>query len=101
MLPNLLRIGAGAGTQGPAYHGEIRGGGVLVGDSFEEVSRLSAQVFAAGRDRSRPNLKIQDGCNNRCASALFPPFGEAAAALRRKAWFRAFGGWLDATRKWF
>ena len=72
VAPQLVSIGAGAGTQGPAYHGEIRDGGVLVDDAFEEVSKLSAQVISAGHDRSRPNLKIQDGCNNRCGFCIIP-----------------------------
>ena len=49
------------------YHGEIACGGVLVGDIFAQRSFLSAPVIEAGRDRSRPNLKIQDGCHNRCS----------------------------------
>ena len=54
------------------YHGEIAGGGVLVGDIFAQKSFLSAPVIEAGRDRSRPNLKIQDGCHNRCSFCVIP-----------------------------
>ena len=72
VAPRLVRIASERATQGPAFHGEIRDGGVLVGENFEQVSRLAAQVVDAGRDRSRPNLKIQDGCNNRCGFCIIP-----------------------------
>ncbi len=36
-------------------------------------SEIAALPFAANAHQTRPNLKIQDGCGNRCsASALFP-----------------------------
>jgi len=43
------------------YHGNI-----YVGDIFAERELLTAPVEDAAGDRTRPNLKIQDGCNNRC-----------------------------------
>jgi threonylcarbamoyladenosine tRNA methylthiotransferase MtaB len=49
------------------YHGEIR-----VGDIFEQQEFLSAPVEDASGDRTRPNLKIQDGCNNRCSFCIIP-----------------------------
>jgi len=49
------------------YHGEIR-----VGDIFAQSDFLSAPVEDASGDRSRPNLKIQDGCNNRCSFCIIP-----------------------------
>ena len=54
------------------YHGEIASGAVLVGDIFQQKTFLSAPVIEAGRDRSRPNLKIQDGCHNRCSFCVIP-----------------------------
>ena len=33
---------------------------------------LSAPVEDAAGDRTRPNLKIQDGCNNRCSFCIIP-----------------------------
>ena len=72
VAPQLARIGSASDPKRPAYHGEIRDGGVLVSEAFEQVSRLAAQVVDAGRDRSRPNLKIQDGCNNRCRFCIIP-----------------------------
>jgi threonylcarbamoyladenosine tRNA methylthiotransferase MtaB len=49
------------------YHGEIR-----VGDIFATHEFLSAPVEDAAGDRTRPNLKIQDGCNNRCSFCIIP-----------------------------
>ena len=49
------------------YHGEIH-----VGDIFAQHEFLSAPVEDAAGDRTRPNLKIQDGCNNRCSFCIIP-----------------------------
>jgi len=49
------------------YHGNI-----LVGDIFAQHDFLSAPVEDAAGDRTRPNLKIQDGCNNRCSFCVIP-----------------------------
>jgi threonylcarbamoyladenosine tRNA methylthiotransferase MtaB len=49
------------------YHGNIH-----VGDIFAQYDFLSAPVEDAAGDRTRPNLKIQDGCNNRCSFCIIP-----------------------------
>ena len=49
------------------YHGAIH-----VGDIFAQHDFLSAPVEDAASDRTRPNLKIQDGCNNRCSFCIIP-----------------------------
>jgi threonylcarbamoyladenosine tRNA methylthiotransferase MtaB len=49
------------------YHGQVH-----VGDIFESREFLSSPVDDAGGDRSRPNLKIQDGCGNRCSFCIIP-----------------------------
>jgi threonylcarbamoyladenosine tRNA methylthiotransferase MtaB len=55
-------------SDGPApYHGNIH-----VGDIFAQHDFLSAPVEDAAGDRTRPNLKIQDGCNNRCSFCIIP-----------------------------
>ena len=54
-------------ADGTHYHGEIR-----IGDIFEQHDFLSAPVEDALGDRTRPNLKIQDGCNNRCSFCIIP-----------------------------
>jgi threonylcarbamoyladenosine tRNA methylthiotransferase MtaB len=49
------------------YHGNIH-----IGDIFEQRDFLSAPVEDSAGDRTRPNLKIQDGCNNRCSFCIIP-----------------------------
>src|SRR6266705_3054451 len=49
------------------YHGQIH-----VGYIFAQHDFLSAPVSDAAGDRTRPNLKIQDGCNNRCSFRIIP-----------------------------
>jgi len=53
---------------GPApFHGQVH-----VGDIFDSTEFLSAPVDDAFGDRSRPNLKIQDGCSNVCTFCIIP-----------------------------
>lgn len=52
---------------GSTYHGQIH-----VGDLSQQTEFLSAPITEAGVDRARPNLKIQDGCNNRCSFCIIP-----------------------------
>ncbi len=59
--------GAAESQPGAPYHGQIR-----VGDIFEQQSFIGAAVEDASDDRTRPNLKIQDGCNNRCSFCIIP-----------------------------
>lgn len=49
------------------FHGQIH-----VHDIFAQHDFLSAPVEDAAGDRARPNLKIQDGCNNRCSFCVIP-----------------------------
>ena len=49
------------------YHGNI-----YVGDILAQRDFLSAPVEDAAGDRTRPNLKIQVGCNNRCSFCISP-----------------------------
>jgi threonylcarbamoyladenosine tRNA methylthiotransferase MtaB len=59
-IPNIVSAAA-------PYHGEVH-----VGDIFAQHDFLSAPVEDAAGDRTRPNLKIQDGCNNRCSFCIIP-----------------------------
>jgi threonylcarbamoyladenosine tRNA methylthiotransferase MtaB len=49
------------------YHAEVH-----VGDIFAQGEFFAAPVEGPAGDRSRPNLKIQDGCNNRCSFCIIP-----------------------------
>jgi len=55
----------------------IRPTSVYVGDIFAHTGPMAAPFFgqeASGRGdfRTRPNLKVQDGCDNRCSFCIIP-----------------------------
>jgi threonylcarbamoyladenosine tRNA methylthiotransferase MtaB len=45
---------------------------IFVSDIFAHTELLAAPVFDAANERTRPNLKIQDGCDNRCSFCVIP-----------------------------
>jgi len=45
---------------------------IYVSDIFAHTELLAAPVFDAANERTRPNLKIQDGCDNRCSFCVIP-----------------------------
>jgi len=47
-------------------------GEIFVSDIFAHTELLAAPVFEASNARTRPNLKVQDGCNNRCSFCVIP-----------------------------
>jgi len=47
-------------------------GAIFVSDIFAHTELLAAPVFDAANERTRPNLKIQDGCDNRCSFCVIP-----------------------------
>jgi threonylcarbamoyladenosine tRNA methylthiotransferase MtaB len=49
------------------YHGQI-----VSGDIMETRDILTAPILDSTGDRTRPNLKIQDGCHNRCSFCIIP-----------------------------
>ena len=57
---------------------------ILVGDIFAHTELLAAPVFEASdhASRTRPNLKIQDGCNNRCSFCVIPFVRGQSRSLR-------------------
>ena len=53
------------------------GSAIFVSDIFAHTELLAAPVFDAaggshGHPRTRPNLKVQDGCDNRCSFCVIP-----------------------------
>jgi threonylcarbamoyladenosine tRNA methylthiotransferase MtaB len=61
---------------------------VVVEDIFAHSELLAAPVFDSDNEKTRPNLKVQDGCNNRCSFCVIPyvrgrsrslPLGEVLA----------------------
>jgi threonylcarbamoyladenosine tRNA methylthiotransferase MtaB len=65
-VPLLQLVGEG---QGPTT--EVRSH-VFVSDIFAHTELLAAPVFEAANERTRPNLKVQDGCDNRCSFCVIP-----------------------------
>jgi threonylcarbamoyladenosine tRNA methylthiotransferase MtaB len=51
----------------PEYHGQI-----VVGDISAQRQFMAAPVRDIRDDRTRPNLKVQDGCGNRCSFCIIP-----------------------------
>jgi len=47
-------------------------GPIFVSDIFAHTELQAAPVFDAANERTRPNLKVQDGCNNRCSFCVIP-----------------------------
>jgi len=46
---------------------------VIVGDIFAHTELTAAPVFDGDSlEKTRPNLKVQDGCNNRCSFCIIP-----------------------------
>jgi threonylcarbamoyladenosine tRNA methylthiotransferase MtaB len=52
---------------GEDYHGQV-----LVGDISAQSNFLAEPVRDIRDDRTRPNLKVQDGCSNRCSFCIIP-----------------------------
>ena len=59
---------------------------IFVSDIFAHTELLAAPVFdAAGsheNERTRPNLKVQDGCDNRCSFCVIPYVRGQSRSLR-------------------
>src|SRR6266850_5557725 len=45
---------------------------ILIGDIFDQRDVFVAPVLGGESNHTRPTLKIQDGCNNRCAFCVIP-----------------------------
>jgi threonylcarbamoyladenosine tRNA methylthiotransferase MtaB len=45
---------------------------IYVSNIFAHTELLAAPVFDAANERTRPNLKVQDGCDNRCSFCVIP-----------------------------
>lgn len=72
-LANLTHIGATEPRQVEALHPSAAGD-IVVGDIFAHTELLAAPVFEGDdmAEKTRPNLKVQDGCNNRCSFCIIP-----------------------------
>lgn len=55
---------------------------IFVSDIFAHAELLAAPVFAAANERTRPNLKVQDGCDNRCSFCVIPSVRGQSRSLK-------------------
>ncbi|HZR31790.1 MAG TPA: tRNA (N(6)-L-threonylcarbamoyladenosine(37)-C(2))-methylthiotransferase MtaB [Terriglobales bacterium] len=55
---------------------------IVVEDIFAHTELMAAPVFDALSERTRPNLKVQDGCNNRCSFCVIPSVRGRSRSLR-------------------
>jgi len=76
----LTQLSGDAGSQGDSPN-------VVVGDIFAHTELLAAPVFEAANERTRPNLKVQDGCDNRCSFCVIP-YVRGRSGLSRSGDFR-------------
>ena len=56
----------------------------LVGDIFAHTELIAAPVFAGEgiAEKTRPNLKVQDGCDNRCSFCIIPSVRGQSRSMR-------------------
>lgn len=55
---------------------------IFVSDIFAHTELQAAPVFEAANERTRPNLKVQDGCDNRCSFCVIPYVRGHSRSLR-------------------
>jgi threonylcarbamoyladenosine tRNA methylthiotransferase MtaB len=70
---SLFPSGGSSSSSGFVPLGQLsHSANVVVGDIFAHTELLAAPVFEAANERTRPNLKVQDGCDNRCSFCVIP-----------------------------
>ena len=69
VAPRLVQI-QNSGPVPVPYHGEVAAG-TLVGDIWSQGT-FHGLPTGDPLGRSRPNVKVQDGCNNRCSFCIIP-----------------------------
>jgi threonylcarbamoyladenosine tRNA methylthiotransferase MtaB len=57
-------------------------GSIFVSDIFAHTELIAAPVFDSANERTRPNLKVQDGCNNRCSFCIIPSLRGRSRSLK-------------------
>jgi threonylcarbamoyladenosine tRNA methylthiotransferase MtaB len=74
---------------------------IFVSDIFAHTELLAAPVFDAPGDsresaRTRPNLKVQDGCDNRCSFCVIPYVRGQSRSLEIDRILREVNGLVDS-----
>ena len=84
MLQRLSSRGRGFCDRGSLPVESLPGSSIHVGDIFAHTELMAAPVFdGLGYDKTRPNLKVQDGCDNRCSFCIIPFVRGQSRSLRR------------------
>jgi threonylcarbamoyladenosine tRNA methylthiotransferase MtaB len=68
---------------------------IFVSDIFAHTELLAAPVLDSANERTRPNLKIQDGCNNRCSFCIIPSLRGRSRSLPVKDVLREVNQLVD------
>ena len=70
----------------------------VVGDIFAHTELMAAPVFdeERGSQKTRPNLKVQDGCDNRCSFCIIPYVRGQSRSLPRDEVLRQMDGLVAA-----
>ena len=74
---------------------------IFVSDIFAHTELLAAPVFEAdggvdAKVRTRPNLKVQDGCNNRCSFCVIPSVRGQSRSLPLNQVLREVNGLVES-----
>jgi threonylcarbamoyladenosine tRNA methylthiotransferase MtaB len=69
---------------------------IFVSDIFAHTELLAAPVFDAANERTRPNLKVQDGCDNRCSFCVIPFVRGQSRSLEIDRILREVNGLVDS-----
>jgi threonylcarbamoyladenosine tRNA methylthiotransferase MtaB len=71
-IPIANLSGGGPGMADGLIPDESDPSNIFVSDIFAHTELRAAPVFDSANERTRPNLKVQDGCNNRCSFCIIP-----------------------------
>jgi len=100
-LPSLIRaedLGSSfVPLTGLTENRELRSeNSIFVSDIFAHTELLAAPVFDAANERTRPNLKVQDGCDNRCSFCVIPYVRGQSRSLQPDRIIREVNTLVDA-----
>jgi threonylcarbamoyladenosine tRNA methylthiotransferase MtaB len=87
----LTTLTAPSGSQEPEA-----GSSIFVSDIFAHTELLAAPVFDATNERTRPNLKVQDGCDNRCSFCVIPYVRGQSRSLKMERILREVNGLVES-----
>jgi len=69
---NFVALASPPATLQSEPHGRSQSSRIISGDIFATRDVLVAPVLGGEGNHTRPTLKIQDGCNNRCSFCVIP-----------------------------